>query len=194
MNIWNIDKLFLFLIFFIPGFISIKIYDLIVPSERRDFSKAIYEAIGFSALNFAVLSWLIILIHSANYSTVHKGWYIFFIMIILFVCPILWPIIYLYLSTQTLIAKHVIHPIQKPWDYVFGKREPFWIIAHLKDGKTIAGKYDTDSFASSYPAEEQIYLEELWHVDKQGRFMKAIERSKGVIISGRDISALEFFE
>jgi len=31
------NALFLFVIFFIPGFVSLKIYDLLVPGERRDF-------------------------------------------------------------------------------------------------------------------------------------------------------------
>ena len=30
----------LFLVFFVPGFISLKVYDLFIPSERRDFSKS----------------------------------------------------------------------------------------------------------------------------------------------------------
>jgi len=38
MDIWNADKLALFPIFFLPGFISIKIYDLLVPGEPRDFT------------------------------------------------------------------------------------------------------------------------------------------------------------
>ncbi len=37
MNIWEADKLVLFLIFFIPGFVSIKVYDLLIPGEQRDF-------------------------------------------------------------------------------------------------------------------------------------------------------------
>ena len=60
MNIWEADKLVLFLIFFIPGFVSIKVYDLLIPGEQRDFSKSILEVIGYSALNYGALSWFII--------------------------------------------------------------------------------------------------------------------------------------
>jgi hypothetical protein len=37
MDIWNADKLTLLLVFFLPGFISIKVYDLMAPGEPRLF-------------------------------------------------------------------------------------------------------------------------------------------------------------
>jgi hypothetical protein len=193
MDIWQIDKLSLFLIFFIPGFISIKIYDLLIPSEKRDFSKSIFEVIGFSAINFAALSWFIILIHSGNFYRDHRLWYLLALLIVIFVIPILWPIVLLKVLSWSPIAKRVIHPILKPWDYIFGKRNAYWVIIHLQDGRKIGGKYDKNSFASSYPAEEQIYLEEVWELDEKSAFKKRIDRSNGIIILGKDISSIEFF-
>jgi hypothetical protein len=193
MDIWQIDKLSLFLIFFIPGFISIKIYDLLIPSEKRDFSKSIFEVIGFSAINFAALSWFIILIHSGNFYRDHRAWYFLALLIVIFVIPILWPIILLKVLSWSPIAKRVIHPILKPWDYIFGKRNAYWVIIHLQDGRKIGGKYDNKSFASSYPADEQIYLEEVWELDEKSAFKKKIDRSNGIIILGKDISSIEFF-
>jgi len=193
MDIWQIDKLVLFLIFFIPGFISIKIYDLLIPGEKRDFSKSLFEVMGFSSINFAALSWLIILIHSKNFYIDHKLWYFLFLLLIFFIIPVLWPIVLLKVLSFPSIAKHVISPILKPWDYVFGKRERSWVIVHLRDGRRIGGKYDKKSFASSYPAEEQIYLEEIWELDDKGAFKKPVNRSNGIIILGKDISLVEFF-
>lgn len=194
MDIWQIDKLVLFLIFFIPGFIAIKVYDLLVPTEQRDFSQSIYEIIGYSCLNFAALSWLIILIHLGNFYNEHKIWYSFLLFCIMFIAPVLWPFGLLKLSSYKIIAKHIVHPIRKPWDYVFGKKESLWVIVHLKDGIRIGGKFDTNSFASSYPAEEQIYIEEVWEINEKGEFVKPIERSKGIIISEKEISSIEFFK
>lgn len=194
MDIWQMDKLVLFLVFFIPGFISIKIYDLLVPSERRDFSKSLLEVIGYSSLNFAALFWLIIPIHSENFYVHYKILYFILLLIIIFIIPILWPILFLKLSTLKPISKYIIHPIQKPWDYVFSKREAFWIIIHLKDGKKIGGRYGANSFSSSYPSEEQIYLEEVWKLDENSIFIESIERSKGIIVSAKEISSIEFFK
>ncbi len=194
MDIWKIDKLILFLIFFIPGFISLKIYDLLIAGERRDFAKSLYEVIGYTTLNFAALSWLIILIHSGNFPIQYKFWYFFFLFVILFLFPIFWPIIFIKLSSWRFFSKYVIHPCIKPWDYVFNKREKFWVIVHLKNGKMLGGIYGENSFASSYPAEEEIYLEEMWKLDKNGVFLEPLKRSKGMIILKDEILSIEFFK
>lgn len=192
MDLWEINNLALFLIFFIPGFISTKIYDLLIPTEKRDFSKSLFEVMGYSALNFAALSWLIILIHSNNFYSTHKIFYFSFLFIVIFIIPIIWPIVFLKLMSYPPISKKIVHPIRKPWDYIFGKKQCFWVIVHLKDSRKIGGRYDKNSFTSSYPAEEQIYLEEVWELDDKGAFKRPIERSGGIIILGKEISSVEF--
>jgi Family of unknown function (DUF6338) len=69
---WTQDRLLLFLLFFVPGFISIKIYDLLVPSERRDFQSTLAEAIGYSAVNFAVLLPIVATIY--GYGMLERMW------------------------------------------------------------------------------------------------------------------------
>jgi len=191
---FTFDKLVLFLVFFIPGFISLKVYDLLIPGERRDFSKSLYEVIAYSALNFAALSWLIILIYSKNFYMEHTIWYFVSVFCIMFIVPVFWPVLFIRASQWGPVAKYIVHPIKKPWDYVFSKREVVWIIVHLKDGRSIGGKFDRDSFASSYPSEEQIYLEEVWKLDQHGKFLEPIERSKGIIIIGSEILSVELFK
>ena len=194
MSIWEIDKLQLFLMFVVPGFISIKVYDLIIPGERRDFSKAIVEAIAYSSLNFALLSWLIALISRGDFSGKYPVSYAVLIIMIMFGFPVLWPIIFLKITEWKPIASKIYHPIQKPWDWFFRKGDACWVIIHLKDGRKIGGKYGENSFASSFPAEEQIYLEEIWRLDKKGAFIQPAERSKGMIIFKEEILSVEFFK
>lgn len=193
MDIWNIDKLTLFLIFFLPGFISMKVYDLMVPGEPRDVSKSVFEAIAYSTLNFGVLFWLIAIIQADDFYHRHLILYSMAVAAIMVVVPACWPFLFLKLSTWTPIAKHFVHPIRKPWDYVFGKRNSFWIIVHLQNGQKVGGRFDTQSFASSDPADEQIYLEEVWLLDGEGRFLSQVERSRGIIIMKDEIRAVEFF-
>ena len=194
MDIWSVDKLALFLIFFLPGFISMKVYDLMVPGEPRDFSKFFLEAISFSTLNFASLFWLIALIQTNDFYHLHFVLYSVLFVVIMVLVPCFWPFAFLRLFAWRPIAKYVVHPIRKPWDYVFGKRAPFWIIVHLQSGQKIGGRFDTESFASSNPADEQIYLEEVWVLDEAGRFLNAVERSRGIIIMKNEIRAVEFFK
>ena len=194
MNPFDSDTIRLILIFFVPGFVSMKVYDLYVPSERRDFSKSLMEAVSFSCINFAILYWAIVTIHSNNFPSEHPLWYYLSSVAILFGAPIVWPILYSWIMRLGFFAKRTINPIPKPWDYFFSKRESFWLIIHLKDGRRIGGRYDTGSFASSYPADEQIYLEEVWRLNRKGRFMEKVPSSRGLIISRQDYEAIEFFE
>ncbi len=82
----------LFLIFFVPGFISLKVYDLFIPSERRDFSKSLYDAVAYSALNFVALFWLIWRMGSGKMWP--ATWYLSFLLVLI-VAPALWPILFL---------------------------------------------------------------------------------------------------
>ena len=61
-----------------------------------------------------------------------------------------------------MFKKKAPHPIKMPWDFVFKQRQWYWVIVELKDGTKVGGKYAEHSFTSSYPAPEQIYLEEKW--------------------------------
>lgn len=193
MNVWTIDRIIIFLFLFIPGFISIKVYDLFVSREPRDFSKSIPEVMGYSALNFVFFSWLLILIHTGNFVEKYFVWYLIIIFIIGCIFPIIWPIIFFFIRKSHFLQKYTVHPILKPWDFVFGKREPYWVVIHLKNGDMICGKYGYRSFSSSYPAPEQIYLEEVWY-QEDGVFTEPVDRSAGIIVMGDEIRAVEFME
>ena len=61
MGIFNeINIVAHFLIFFIPGFVSLKMYDLLIPNVPRDFTKSLAEIVTYSALNFAAFLLLVI--------------------------------------------------------------------------------------------------------------------------------------
>jgi hypothetical protein len=194
MNIWEPDKLILFLGLFIPGFVSIKVYELIIATKKRNFKDSLLEAVGFSVLNFAALSWLFLLLGSPGFSKNHPILFSLLVIAIFFIFPALWPIIFVRVSKWKRLSKYIISPISMPWDFVFSKRKSAWIIVHLKDGRRVGGKYSTHSRASAYPNQRQLYLEELWLLNKNGSFNKPVERSSGAIIIEDEISIIEFFK
>jgi hypothetical protein len=193
MNPFSSETLRLILIFFVPGFISIKIYDLYVPSERRDFSKSLLEAVSFSCINFALLYWPIVTIHSNGFQNNHPAYYYLLALVMLFISPIFWPIIFSKITNLTFFRNKLIDPILKPWDRLFSQRKSFWVIVHLNDGRLIGGKYGQNSFTSTYPADEQIFFEEVWKLDHNGKFLEKIEHSHGIIISKDNFQLIEFF-
>jgi hypothetical protein len=46
------------------------------------------------------------------------------------------------------------------------------------------GTYGENSFTSSHPSEEQIFLEETWVLNKEGRFERLRESTKGSCMIG----------
>ncbi len=183
-----------FVILILPGFISLKVWDAIVPSHRRDFSKAALEVLGYSALNFGALSWIIVPMQFLGWTPPHPMIYFILLFVVLFVAPAAWPFLVLEVRSSRRMGRWMFDPVPGPWDKVFGQREPFWVVIHLQDGRRIGGRYGTDSFASHYPEEPSLYLEEVWILTKDGRFDKPIERSGGIIVLGGEIQLVELFK
>ena len=67
------------------------------------------------------------------------------------------------------------------------------MLIHLNNGRMIGGLYGTDSFASSYPEKEDIYLQEIWKIDTEGNFIEKITGSKGLLINHDVIEYVELF-
>lgn len=182
----------LFLLFFLPGFISLKVYDLLVPSEPRDFNKSILDAVAYSTLNFIALFWLIALMRSSEMPV--WLWYVSLLFVGIGM-PALWPKLFVWIRDQPWFTKRARTPasISRVWDSLFIQREQYWVIAHLKDRRKIGGVFSVNSFASSSPAPPEIYLEEVWQLDENGCFDHAIERTAGILILGEELVALELF-
>ena len=184
----NQETLALFLIFFIPGFISLKVYDLLIPGERRDFSKSLFDAVAYSSLNFAALWWLIALVRNT------PGWQLYAGMFVLLIAaPALWPVVLVQIRKWPLVAQRVASPNSRVWDDIFSEQKPYWVIVHLKDSRRIGGLYAGNSLASHSPAPPEIYLEQVWHLNDDGTFGSVVESTAGVLIAGTEILALEFF-
>jgi hypothetical protein len=181
----------LFLIFFIPGFITLKVYDLLIPGEQRDFSKSLFDAVAYSSLNFAVLLWLIALVRSGSLSPLQ--WYAA-MFILLIGMPAVWPVLFLRIRKISWVALRIASPNARVWDDIFSKRTPYWVIVHLKDQRRIGGLYADKSFTSHSPAPPEIYLEQVWYLDEEGEFTgSVVEPTSGILIMGTEILASEFF-
>ncbi len=191
MDIWQVDKLVLFITFVVPGFISIKFYQLFFPGTSRPVSDQLIDAVAYSCINYAALFWLVAQVEASSLKQVHSWLYYLFYLFVLFVAPGLWVLLWKWLRTHDLFQRNAPHPIQKPWDFVFKQRRCYWVIVYLKNGERVAGKYAERSFASSAPAEEQIYLEEVW-LEKDGILERPVKRSEGVLVMASEISRVEF--
>ena len=194
MDIWEIDKFILFFAFAIPGFISIKTYELLFPGISRASSEQLIDAIAYSSINYALLALPIIGVEKSSIRESCAWLYYSFYIFVLFIAPIVWVLIWKYLRTREFFQKNAPHPTGKPWDFVFSQRKPYWVKVVLKNGTIIGGRYAENSFSSSAPYDEQIYLEETWVINDKGGFERKINDTAGVIILSSEISHIELRE
>jgi hypothetical protein len=182
------EVLVLFLICFVPGLVMLNVWDHIVAQgSRRDFSKSIFEAVAYSAINLGFFLPLIEVVRSGKLGPVFSAVAIF---VILLGAPATWPFLLRKILSSRWLTKYGMHPDEAAWDFVFGQHEPFWAVVHLRDLRRVGGRFAANSFVSSSPAEPQIYLEEVWKLDEDGRLCEPIERSRGIVILGKEILAL----
>ena len=105
----------------------------------------------------------------------------------------IWVALWAWMRTWEVFQKNAPHPVAKPWDFIFQQRKQYWLILYLKDGSQVGGRYGLKSFASSAPADEQIYLEEVWLVEG-GVLQRAVKGSAGILVGASEISHIEFFD
>ncbi|APC14520.1 hypothetical protein BLL42_01760 [Pseudomonas frederiksbergensis] len=193
MDIWNVDKLVFFIAFVVPGFISLKTYALLQPTQIKDTSQQLVDAVAYSSINYALLMGPIYAIEHIDLRSTHPTLYVLFYVVVLLLAPIGWAWAFLWLRKTQLLQRSIAHPTGKPWDFVFSQRTPYWVIVTLNDGRLVAGLYDSKSFASSSPAPEQIYLQETWVLNDNGGFERSRTDSAGIIILAKEIATLELF-
>jgi len=193
MDIWEVDKLVLFIAFVVPGFISLKTYALLQPTQVKDTSQQLIDAVAYSSINYALLIGPIYAMEQLDLKTSHPVWYVLFYVAVLLVAPIGWAWAFLWLRKTQLLQRSIVHPTGKPWDFVFNKRIRYWVVATLSDGRKIGGYYGPESFASSNPEPEQIYLQQTWVLNEGCGFERQRENSAGILILAKEIISLELF-
>jgi hypothetical protein len=193
MDIWNADKLVLFVMFVIPGFLLLKTNAVLGLDPAADSSKQIVDAVTYSCINYAVLWWPILMVEGSTLRTSHQSLYLAFYGFVVLVAPVLLALLWRGLRTTQLLQRVLPHPVAKPWDYVFRQRRRFWIVVTFKDGRQVAGRYDDRSFSSASPSPEQLYLEQAWEVNVDGGFERPHTDSGGILILGSEVRTVEFF-
>lgn len=193
MDLWNLDKLTIFIVFAIPGFLMLKTNAVLGLEPPNDSSKQIIDAVAFSCINCAILAWPILQIESSDLQRTHPDAYIAFYVFAVLIAPVLLAVGWRMLRCTELAQKVLPHPTARPWDFVFRKRVPYWIIVTFKDGRQVAGRYSGQSFASAAPAPEQLYLQEAWVLNEDGGFERSRTNSAGLLILGSEVRTLEFF-
>ena len=179
---------------FLPGFVSIKVDRLMQPGKRATGADFLVDALAYSLLNAAVFAWAIQRVSqelrgaAPNYALV---WVLG--VLICVVGPSLWPPIFRGLQRLGTRLRVLMPPQLVAWDSFFSRRQPCWVIVHLKNGRLVGGYFGRESFASVEPDSGHIYIEALWKVDRNGRFTSEVAGSKGAVFRPQYYDWIEFF-
>lgn len=195
MEILSGDKILWFILFVMPGFLSVKIYELFVPGDARESKKLIFDSVAYSAIVYGISSPALYWWANTRFFEGSLLGNCVLAFCVLFLLPCILPWLFQKIRRSEWILRFgVQHPVNSPWDFVFEKGKPYWTIVTLKNGNKIAGYYGPNSFASGSPAAEGIYLEQNWMISEDGGFERRRDSTAGILILPPDISTVEFFE
>jgi hypothetical protein len=104
-----------------------------------------------------------------------------------FATPILLAYIFYRLDKRGTIKNWGTHQSPTSWDWFFSNRAGnYYVLFHRKEGKELGGYFGERSFATSSPNAQQIYVEEVWLLDEDGRFVERVEETDGAIVNRED--------
>lgn len=191
MNIFEPHSLLLFILFFMPGFVSIKVHDLLLPGNTRNATTYIVDGVACGTINFIFvmpIAWLFL-----HYG-IESFWAILFAgILVLLITPLCIAWVYVRLLSSRFMRRHALGVAKQPWDVVFSGRKGLWVVVYLKNGKEIVGLYSTNSSASHYPQKRELFLEKVFVVNENGELASKSD-SEGVIIPGNSIDYIEFYK
>ncbi len=173
-------------------------FDLVIPAERRTFDSSFVDMLSYSlfilaiwSLPFFALVWL------GNYlpGFIYYLLLYVFTLFVVFVFPVYMTWVYYRARTDWPLQGRTIHPSPTSWDYFFDQGAMYWVRFHFKSGEKLGGYYGENSFATSFPSMQQIYVEEVYGLEEDGSFPEgAVTSTAGAIVKLEDCEYIEFLE
>lgn len=183
----------LFLAFIVPGFLSMRVYGLLLPGDEPSLKENVLEAFAFGILNFVVMYWAISLLLDQEFTPRSRLVNYLLVVLTFLIAPMTWPVIVKIILRKLAEWNVVLYGYRNAWDDFFLRREPCWIIVHLKDGRRLGGWYGDNSYAGLYPNSGHLSVEQLWRLDEQNKFVEPVPQSRGIILRPDDYHFVELF-
>lgn len=195
MNIPNTEALLLLVVFVVPGYLFQSVLSALHPRAQERPEILLLRFVGFSCINFGIWYSQFPLIDFEN----DPKFSFLRLVVILVVSP---GVLGLFVAKVRIwgwrdwflreLNFHPINPIPTGWDYKFSRTHlPSFVIVILKDGTNIHGWYGPNSMASSQEKDRDLYLEQLYTIDHQGKWIASV-KSEGIWIQGSEVKYIEF--
>lgn len=189
------DNLYLILGFIVPGFIVLFIRSQFVTGRSLSHSAALLTYLTVSVVYYALLLPVVDLAPSIQQSSYGKvlAWF----ALILVGPAILGLLLGVNIQTDAFrrflrwSGLNPVHVIPTAWDWKFGGMSEQWVLVTLKDGTRFAGFCGSDSFMSSDPGERDIYIERIYDIEEDNRWVSCGE--KGLLVAAGEVQTIEFW-
>lgn len=195
-----VQSLIAVVLFFTPGFIAGKAFGLFF--QRRDDSEKVklLEYIALSCVNYAVWSWLLLLVWRNNLWETHPYWALFGFLLVLLVSPIVCGCLLAFSVEHGLAARITSRlgmkppqPVGTAWEWFFRRHRNrrWWVIVRLKNGIMVYGFFGWHSYMGDDRQHGDLYLEAECSLGDNGK-LRLLPDTGGVYLKFADIEGVSF--
>ena len=189
----NALTLGLFVLAVFPGLVSIAVYRLFMPARGVDWGNAILQGLFYRAVNAALGAPAVLFLVVGHDPVEEPLRYSLAALWLLLLAPILWPLLLIGIFRSPWVSERIQVPFPTAWDACFDRRQRGFVLVHLNDGHMLGGYWGPSSYAGAFPNDGDIYLEEVYKLDGEGKFLHPIPDTRGVLLRKDTYSYLEFF-
>lgn len=196
----NFEVVFYTSAFIVPGFILYSTLESMVPRSKSSVINTTLKFLTATLIHYVTWSWLIYLMFYNEFFINHAVFFYMSAIFIIVISPCVFGLILARLSDEDrlnrilqILGYNPINPIPTAWDYKFSKMPTkSWVVISLNDGKIFYGKFSTKSFASSESLERDIYIEDVYILNPDNKWIRR-ESNDGILIRSEQIKYVEFF-
>jgi hypothetical protein len=193
------SQIVLLVVFIIPGFILMRVKRVSYPPSEYSAQSTILDSLALSCVIHGLASpvW-----YWSYVSRVYLTCHVLFgvqVFMILFAVPVLLGILF-NVTSRTKGMRwlreflYIPHPDPTAWDHHFRKGRAYWVWLTFKSGQVMAGLFGPSSFASSFPHQQDLYVEKLLALDSRGKVIGWKGNSAGALIRMENLERVEFLD
>jgi len=95
-------------------------------------------------------------------------------------------------AAKKLHTQRAWDPTPSAWDFAFSKGTAGWVRVQLSDGRWLGGWFSSNSYASSYPNPQELFVEVGYLIDENGTFTTDVHAPGGLFIRCTDALSVDF--
>lgn len=193
------------ILFFVPGFLADYLLGHWLMRAKREPTELILTALVLSLVSYVIVSPILISIWVAADRKGYRDfvrdtwlWLTLLAVLALIALPVAEAILVGNLLHRERFVAWVerwlglrIRIPPKAWDYLWVQDFRAYVVVTFTDGSRIGAAWGRRSWASGFPAEEDIYFEVVYSLSDEGEFLEAVPYSAGVLLKRADIRLIE---